>query len=96
MGFFGDIKSFLVNYGSGIFILIFLALADQLWGENIFQCPCGESYKRITYCIAYVVAPPVIIIAVGKIFQIMIFHHQLPLPAFTALASVVYFYLRNQ
>jgi hypothetical protein len=63
MGLFGNMGGVIGNSGS-VFMVIVLGVADHLWGENVFHCPCGE--YRVLYTSAYLVVPPLVIILIGK------------------------------
>ena len=62
MGVFGNITGIFGSSGS-VFMIIVLAVADHLWGENVFNCPCGG--YRILYTSAFLIVPPVVIILIG-------------------------------
>ena len=62
MGVFGDIRGYFGGSGS-VFMIIALAGADYLWGEHVFNCPCGD--YRILYTCAFLIVPPVAIILIG-------------------------------
>ncbi|KAK7479963.1 hypothetical protein BaRGS_00028790 [Batillaria attramentaria] len=63
MGLFGTIKSGLEGSPS-ILMLIVLGVADQLWGDNIFNCPCGTQFSRILFTLPFLTVPPIVIITV--------------------------------
>ncbi|KAK7501737.1 hypothetical protein BaRGS_00007168, partial [Batillaria attramentaria] len=63
MGVFGTIKSGMGGSPS-ILMIIVLGVADQLWGDNIFNCPCGTQFSRVLFTLPFLVVPPIIIITV--------------------------------
>ena len=62
MGVLGDIRGFVGGSGS-VFFIIALAVADHLWGENVFNCPCGD--LTTVYTFTFFVVPPVVIVMIG-------------------------------
>lgn len=63
MGLFGTIKSGL-GASPSLLMIIVLGVADQLWGDNLFNCPCGDRATRVLFTLPFLCVPPVIIIAV--------------------------------
>lgn len=63
MGLFGTIQGGLGSSPSLLMIIV-LGVADQLWGENLFNCPCGGQYSRMLFTLPFLAVPPVIIITV--------------------------------
>ena len=72
MGVFGNITGIFGSSGS-VFMIIVLAVADHLWGENVFNCPCGG--YRILYTCAFLIVPPVVIIIIGRRFSSSFFFY---------------------
>ena len=62
MAVWGEIRG-IIGGSASVIMIIVLTVADYLWGENVFNCPCGG--YRILYTSAFLIVPPVVIILIG-------------------------------